>query len=716
MRNKAAILLLLALPAGTIRAAAYAMPAVPAAPATELRGDTISLDDMEESDNDSIGKSRKNTATNFNALKYVLDKRYHGYGDEFTGKWDDHLYLLFGLGATQMVPPAKDYHFNTLTTVQLGVGKEFNEHSSLRLILQNSFGYQQDRDITLNRLGLTAEHLFSLSSYFTGYNPTRLAEFSTIVGAGAHWSKFGKGIRSGMSGELHLGLQMRFFTGPQGYFNIEPYFGFATDKMDLNTNKNWRKIDMFYGANLSYVYYLHNNLSPQARLRYMRDLPDDIQLSDDKSPQPATWRVPWLVEFSTGLTMLSSPALSTGETMGNELAVGVGKWFSPVVGLRLTGALSVTRWNKQPVTVENGNGGSTSYVRNLNNAYSGVRAEAMFNPLGFLKDFSWDSDLGAYIVAGGMYGWIVKYQDERLSCKSEAYTAGIHLWKKLSDGLHLFVEPRYTHYIYKIPYTNVQWNKRFSDDGYSVNIGLSVLTRRKAFRRTTGQDDKREATLQGRLSIGLGGGFNIIQTKTSYEGTSSTPYNGVVFGEYQFNAISSVNASFEYMSISRGTIGNYYDVNLRAENPAESRVPERGLLRNRYSLGLISIGYGIDLGSLCNGFDSHRRFSLTAYAGPTAILSLGRSTELDGTQAVRSGHAIEVADLPKGKLGLGAHAGLQLSYRVKDNLSVVLKPTVYALGSTDMPAVDFLKVKFVESISIGVQYHFKTHVTKQIYR
>lgn len=712
MRNKAATLLLLAMLAAPTQGAVLCSRDVTAA----LPADTLSLDDMEESDNDSIGKSRKNMATNFNALKYVLDKRYHGYGDTFTRKWDDHLYLLFGLGASQMVPPTDDYHFNTLSTVQIGVGKEMNKYNSVRLILQNSFGYQQDRDITLNRIGLTAEHLFSLSSYFTGYSPTRLVDFSTIAGVGAHWAKLGNNARSGMSGELHFGLQMKFFTGPQGYFNIEPYFGFATDKIDLNANKNWRKIDMFYGANLSYVYYLRNNLSPQARLNYMGNLPDGIQLSDDATPRPSTWRVPWFFEFSTGLTMLDSPILGTGETLGNEISVGVGKWFSPVIGLRMTGSMSVVRWNKEPIILEDGNGGSTEYTRNLNNAYGGVRVEAMFNPLGFLSGFSWDDDMGAYIVAGGMYGWIAKYQSELLSCKSEAYTAGVHLWKKLSGGLQLFVEPRYTRYIYKIPYTNVQWNKRFGDNGFSVDVGLTVLTRPKRFRRTTGQDDKMEVTLRNRFSVGVGGGFNLIQTKRSYDGTSSTPYNGVIFGEYRFNAISSVNASFEYISMARGTIGNYYDINLRAENPEETRVPERGLMRNKYGLGLFSVGYGVNLTNLLHGMDSRSRFGLTADIGPTAIFLLSNNTEIDMKQAVRQGHAVEPGEQPEGKTGFGLHAGLQLSYRLNNSLSLALKPTVYALGNTDLPAIEFLKLKFVESINIGVQYHFKTHVTRQMYK
>lgn len=127
MKSKAATLLLSLIGIAIGAQASTMQPAM-----TELGNDTIALDDIEESDNDTVGKSRLNTANNFNALRYVLDKRYHGYGDQFTKRLNDHLYILFGLGTTQMVAPEKGYRFNALTTIQLGAGKEFTEYHSVR--------------------------------------------------------------------------------------------------------------------------------------------------------------------------------------------------------------------------------------------------------------------------------------------------------------------------------------------------------------------------------------------------------------------------------------------------------------------------------------------------------------------------------------------------------------------------------------------------------
>lgn len=47
----------------------------------------------ESGEEDTIGKTRHNYATEFNALKYVLEDRYRGYDDTFRKKWYDHLFL-----------------------------------------------------------------------------------------------------------------------------------------------------------------------------------------------------------------------------------------------------------------------------------------------------------------------------------------------------------------------------------------------------------------------------------------------------------------------------------------------------------------------------------------------------------------------------------------------------------------------------------------------
>ena len=234
---------------------------------TTPRDTTQYGEDDDEAVADTVKRTKRNIAEGFNALDFVMGHRYRAYGEEFTPKWHDHLFFQAGLGALQMVPPNDGYRFNALTMLQVGVGKQFNKLNSARVLFHGAWGYQQAKDRRFTNYGVRLEHLFNFSSYFAGYKPSRLMEMSTIFGIGAQYSRLSyKNVMwektqladiaalekagdyeeaavirenmpkdlSGTSFEGHFGLQLRFFTGPQGYIHVEPYIGVATDKMDLS--------------------------------------------------------------------------------------------------------------------------------------------------------------------------------------------------------------------------------------------------------------------------------------------------------------------------------------------------------------------------------------------------------------------------------------------------------------------------------------------------
>ena len=67
-------------------------------------------------DDETIAKSRaahgKNSAREegqFDAMDYVLDSRWRAYGEDFTNRWDDHLFVQFGGGLEQIASPSSNY-------------------------------------------------------------------------------------------------------------------------------------------------------------------------------------------------------------------------------------------------------------------------------------------------------------------------------------------------------------------------------------------------------------------------------------------------------------------------------------------------------------------------------------------------------------------------------------------------------------------------------
>lgn len=633
-------------------------------------------EDDDESATDTVQRTKRNIAEGMNGLDYLMAHRYMANGEEFTPKWYDHVFLQAGLGMMQMMPPNDAYRFNALTMVQGGIGKQFNKLNSARLLFHGAWGYQQAKDRRFTNYGVRLEHLFHFSSYFGGYRPSRLLEVSTILGVGFQHSQLSyKNImwekeqlsdiaalekagdfeeaavlrenmpkdRSASSFEGHFGLQLRFFTGPQGYIHVEPYIGLASDDMDLSTNQNWRKMDVFYGLNVNYTYYLQNNLSRAERLRYSRKL-QSHQLID--SLHPSTWIQPWFLEFSNGPSWMNAN-VGISESMGCNTTLSIGKWLSPVIGLRLSAVMQQATWSRQ------GNLFNHCY-------YGGGRIEGLFNPLGFLKDFRWNKPFGFHLAGGIEYGQVKRYETKALSTRYEAYHAALNLWWQPADGLRLFVEPHAAFYFYKIPYSNVSWNKQHRDKSIAVQVGISVATRSKVYqKRYFGEEKEEDRRLP--LTVGVAGGLHLLSPTQHDDGDATVGLSAMGFVEYALTPLHGVRASFDYIPLKRH----------------DAKHEE-----SHYKIGLASLSYALNVGNLIWGHYP-RRFDFSLYMGPTVSVTPSRD--------------------------FGVHAGGKVSARIVPHVSAFLEPTVYLIRSKKLSQLHLLHFRnfhLLETIHVGAQYEF----------
>ena len=633
-------------------------------------------EDDDESATDTVQRTKRNIAEGMNGLDYLMAHRYMANGEEFTPKWYDHVFLQAGLGMMQMMPPNDAYRFNALTMVQGGIGKQFNKLNSARLLFHGAWGYQQAKDRRFTNYGVRLEHLFHFSSYFGGYRPSRLLEVSTILGVGFQHSQLSyKNVmwekeqlsdiaalekagdfeeaavlrenmpkdRSASSFEGHFGLQLRFFTGPQGYIHVEPYIGLASDDMDLSTNQNWRKMDVFYGLNVNYTYYLQNNLSRAERLRYSRKL-QSHQLID--SLHPSTWIQPWFLEFSNGPSWMNAN-VGISESMGCNTTLSIGKWLSPVIGLRLSAVMQQATWSRQ------GNLFNHCY-------YGGGRIEGLFNPLGFLKDFRWNKPFGFHLAGGIEYGQVKRYETKALSTRYEAYHAALNLWWQPADGLRLFVEPHAAFYFYKIPYSNVSWNKQHRDKSIAVQVGISVATRSKVYqKRYFGEEKEEDRRLP--LTVGVAGGLHLLSPTQHDDGDATVGLSAMGFVEYTLTPLHGVRASFDYIPLMRH----------------DAKHEE-----SHYKIGLASLSYALNVGNLFWGHPP-RRFDFSLYMGPTVSVMPSRD--------------------------FGVHAGGKVSARIVPHVSAFLEPTVYLIRSKKLSQLHLLHFRnfhLLETIHVGAQYEF----------
>ena len=670
-----------------------------------------SIDEAALAAGDSLHVRHHNTARGLNAMQHILEKRYVAPNETFTRRWSDHLFIEGGLSFDRIAPASDAYKYGLFRGVRLGVGKQLSRLSALRATFQGQIGYQDSYDYTMLKYNARLDYLFSLSDYFGGYSPKRALNVAAVAGAGLLHSRNRHSGEAATTGELHGGLQLKVYTGPHAWMALEPYAGIVGDQADVSANRNWRKYDFLYGVNLSYIYYINNNLSPEARHRYMAHLHYTDYLSTDSVP--ASWRQPWFVELSQGAAFLNGGDLSMGKSRGTSLNFAMGWWLSPVLGLRGSVFMRNTFW-RQETNEALQEAGSPAGVTNYPALHIGGRAEALVNPLGFLHSFSWNSPVTGWMTVGMEYGKIKKNQTgPNFSNWVHGLTTGLHLAGQLADNLQLFVEPRYTWSRYHVPYNNVDWLKKYNDNGLTVEAGVTVYMMPPKYRRAENTDFFMRRL--DNLRVGIFGGTNFLfRNAPVYDGQSNMGYNFGGFLEYRFDYLSSVRVNYEQTNWRYNTPVYYSDV---YRDEASGRMIGRkrqGLWDYSYNVGLLSLAYQLNVLSFLAG-DHPRTFTAEAFAGPTLVTHTHLSAELNSDEPLEHGH---MARHNPGKnlkcYKIGAQFGVNLAAQVSRHAAIFLTPTFYFVHSfmpNGLAMPEVRRSDFFHTINVGVRYGFSTKET-----
>ena len=657
-----------------------------------------SLDDLEDGNRDSIGALHNNYAKEFNALKYVLEKRYRNYGDTFTKRWDDHLFVELGVGYRQRLKTGRN-DMSALTLATVGLGKQFTPLHTARVRLGLGYGYYEATKAQYLQASVDADWLFSLTTFMDGYRPSRLLDVSTFVGGGVNMHGLNRvAVKKETGYNLHAGLQFKFFTGPQGYITLEPYLGVSSRWLDEKYGGN-------FGANLNFVYYLHNNLSIEERMRLLgyKD-PKELEGKDVKKPQ--AWRTPWFFEASHGVSLFHGKNSNSNGAMGRSTSLAFGRWFSPAIGLRMGVSHSYSTWLQEERNVGGdptqetapGTPMPTRETWKYYNINTDIHAEALINPFGFCRNFSWDKPFGMALVLGGGVGRLQKEQEKELRTTTTSYIAGLDLWYQLSDGVKVFLEPTYTNCNYKIPYQNIDRSVRYSDDVINIRVGLSASTCSRSYRKPS--PDYERPSLP--LSFGLGVGVNSMFASGGYKGADFN-YNALVFGEYHFSPIHTVRLGFEYLAINgygEGSYSTYYS----------DGQPSQGgtvMFKHAYKRGLLALNYQCNISNLFSGYQKDRLFELDLFAGPSIMLGLGNSHNPVRTLNNDPDKYVVYNFEEAASNVFGVNGGLKLRLNATRHINVVLVPQINVLlGDPKFQGVNlFNKLKAMQTLNVGVQYN-----------
>lgn len=307
----------------------------------------------------------------FNAFDHILQQR-PSLDTIVSSRWYDNLFISGGIGiegvmnGIEMIPGRSRYG----VTGGAYIGKWLNTVSAVRFgfragVPQHQLPEQGRRYFVHS--GVTADYMFNLSNYLGGYKPNRFFNVIPFAGAGVHLSAITRervqtsvSLRGGMQATFRLSQGMNFF--------IEPTLSVYSD--DYNHQQNWRRLDVVPAvlAGLTYTIVpqsLRTGLTPF----YNEHLFDNL--------------------FVTGAVgggiIVSRKSMNRlfYNHVGPEFFVGIGNWFTPISGARVSVTGNVFKRNdvskNRYITTF---GGQLDYMLNVDALFEGYQANRIFQIYG----------------------------------------------------------------------------------------------------------------------------------------------------------------------------------------------------------------------------------------------------------------------------------------------------------------------------------------------
>lgn len=395
-------------------------------------------------------------------------------------------------------------------------------------------------------------------------------------------------------------------------------------------------------------------------------------------------RRPFFVDYGYGYGVFPQLPCAAGDSWGSVVQASAGTWLSSFLGIRA--GLNMAKGYGIVTTASDGNEDHDV----LNSAgYYALAADVLVNPLGFRKGYDWDAPAGLNLLAGYQVG-LASVFDREKSAKNRTFSGlrlGAQLWARLDHNVRLHVEPVWASMRLHSPiYVNGAMDDVLEQhkEGYheldmgrhfSVKVGLTMLMDAPKTRRETNELYPFE---QIGVFAGVGGGWNFGTDKRRYRGNSPR-MNGLLFGGMRFDRYSALRLSVELLSD-----------NLLSKAQAQGGAAAYD--KRRYTSGIVSLAYQLDLTTLLGGYDENRRWEVDIFGGP----AYGhRFTGMDGVQPNT----------------LGAGGGMMVSLTVVPKLSVFYNHNIYLLGASDngqlLPS-EFTMHNFntLNTFNLGLMYRF----------
>lgn len=612
-----------------------------------VKMDSVKVDSVQAKpvQKDSLMKAAvpfQSESIDFNPLDYQMQKRFLVKGKPFKRKpFYEHIFLGAMSGYDRIVP--RGGVNNNGLPIGLFIGNQFSRLHSLRLMGSYTTWELPGQSYRMKQVGIDLDYLFDFSSYLFGYDPFRRFSVSGLAGIGYIKNSY-KGVRHDVV-KGQLGLHFDLGIGSNLHLFAEPYMAVASGDVDVCRQSYVMDYDILYGVRGGLALSLNSSEGFKRDSIYNGNL---------------------FFELSQNMNFFMNGNTPFMKTMGTGYQFSVGKWFDPIFGLRATAAVSDYYWT----TVTENNIGNPEYRTRYKGVLFAGRAEAMINPLNFFPSMR-ERDYHLFdinLIGGGEYGWKMNPMSDvpaGLRCNYWAGTAALQLLYNADANTSVFLEPRYTHAMYDVPYLNTSGEKRYIDQFMLLSAGVRI-SRPLRKDRILHQGD----VFTPYVFVGGALGGNKHMRTLNTEGDGSVNCQVSVHGGYHLHPFAGFRLSMEYLNFARNQETSY-KVDFMG---VEKRFT--GLWKHRNGLFQFQLDYMLNLTNVYQGYNQDRKLNIYAVAGPGYSVYINQGARMYSKELTVGENPRPILSKQTGNGAWSLSGGVLVDYQVHPRWSIYVDPHV----------------------------------------
>lgn len=564
------------------------------------------------------------------------------------------------------------------------IGYTFNKLHSIRISGDFKHFISSKLEESIWNIDLGLDYLFNLTNYMYGVNAKRWFDFSPVMGVGVGYSYSTTRLRR-WTPHVRMGLNIDRRLSGNSHIYIEPYVICADDNVDkYRSGTNPRRYNVLYGFHAG----VRVDFAPDRERQrlYMPDFNPHVFIDMTVGPN-----------FYMGNNQWTK---STTQSVGSNNQLMFGRWFDPLLGMRIGFNSNDFYWRTQTtMPLEYGNqqvqGEKTTHFRG---GLIAGRFELLFRPMNlfprwremthnFELDMSLGFEVGRYHKAYvPNYGFFTRFY--------VGYTAGIDFLYRIAPDTWLMFGPRAVLANYTVPNANFGREGNYQDKLASINFGIRIQRPSKA-----DLINMFEKEFKPGFEIGAELGTIKHVTKSKAVVHHRTNWLTSIYGAYNFTTYHAAMLELEYDQIKQ-QLETSYDV-----TSGKNTIRYTGMMTRTLRLGQVKAAYRLNITNLfmMDGHD-RRRFNLYGYAGPAFSIHFNNKSELDD-EVLLGGSSPSIIDLKMGgKYCVSGFFGFIASLYLNNHLAIYARPETQYFFRDEF--LDIHRRSWILKMNVGLSYTF----------